>query len=64
MIDARDLRPGTRVRYQPVHTEEWREGELVRCSPNNEEWLVKNKFGRFWIHVTRLSLAEGQRPRE
>jgi len=49
-----ELRPGAKVRYSPVHTDEVREGELVRPSPTGEEWLVKNRFGRFWIHVTRL----------
>jgi hypothetical protein len=49
-----DLRPGAHVRYTPVHSDEPREGELVRSSPNQEEWLVKNRFGRFWIHVNRL----------
>lgn len=53
-----DLRRGVRVRYLPVHTTEWREGKLVRPSPTNEEWLVDNKLGRFWIHVTRLSPAQ------
>ena len=53
-----DLRRGARVRYLPVHTTEWREGKLVRSSPNDEEWLVENQLGRFWIHVTRLRPAE------
>lgn len=46
------------MRYLPVHTTEWREGKLVRPSPTNEEWLVDNELGRFWIHVTRLSPAQ------
>ena len=49
-----ELRPGARVRYSPVHTDEWREGKLIRSSPNGEEWLVENRFGRFWLHVSRL----------
>ncbi|MBM4434163.1 MAG: hypothetical protein FJ028_03450 [Chloroflexi bacterium] len=50
-----DLRRGARVRWQPVHTEEWREGKLVRPSPTNEEWLVESDTGqRYWIYVTRL----------
>ena len=40
--------------YSPAHSDEWREGELVKSSPNREEWLVKNRFGRFWLHVSRL----------
>ena len=49
-----ELRPGAQVRYTPVHSDESREGTLIRSSPNQEEWLVKNRFGRFWIHVSRL----------
>lgn len=53
-----DLRRGARVRWLPVHTEEWREGTLVRPSPTNEEWLVKSDTGQqYWIYVTRLSPA-------
>jgi hypothetical protein len=53
-----DLRSGARVRWQPVHTEEWREGKLVRPSPTNEEWLVKSDTGQqYWIYVTRLRPA-------
>lgn len=52
------LRPGARVRYTPVHSEQSREGELVKSSPNGEEWLVKNRFGRFWLHVNRLAPPE------
>lgn len=53
-----ELRSGARVRWQPAHTTEWREGKLIRPSPNNEEWLVECRLGRFWIHVTRLRPAE------
>lgn len=53
-----DLRRGVRVRWQPVHTEEWREGKLVRPSPTNEEWLVEGDTGqRYWIYVTQLRPA-------
>jgi hypothetical protein len=53
-----DLRSGARVRWQPVHTDEWREGKLVRPSPTNEEWLVKSDTGQqYWIYVTRLRPA-------
>jgi hypothetical protein len=53
-----DLRRGARVRWQPVHTEEWLEGKLIRPSPTNEEWLVKSDTGqRYWIYVTRLRPA-------
>jgi hypothetical protein len=56
------LRRGARVVYSPAHSDEWREGELVRSSPNGEEWLVKNRFGRFWLHVSRLRPAAGPQP--
>ncbi|MGH2500102.1 MAG: hypothetical protein ACRDF0_08455 [Candidatus Limnocylindria bacterium] len=49
-----ELRRGAKVRYLPAASEVWREGVLVRPSPNDEEWLVKNRFGRFWVHVGRL----------
>ena len=57
-----DLRSGTKVRYASAQGDPWRDGVLVRASPNGEEWLVKNRFGRFWIHVTRLRPAEEPRP--
>ncbi len=53
-----DLRPGARVLHAPAGTDLWREGTLVRSSPNGEEWLVKDRFGRFWVYVTRLRPAE------
>jgi hypothetical protein len=53
-----DLRKGTKVRYEPVHSGTSRDGVLVRPSANQEEWLVKNELGKFWIHVTRLRPAE------
>ncbi len=55
-----ELRSGARVRYSPVHSDEWREGELVKPSVNGEEWLVKNRFGKFWIHVNRLRPSEDE----
>jgi hypothetical protein len=54
VIQPRELRPGATVRYSPAHSDLWREGKLVRSSPNQEEWLVKNRYGSFWIHVSRL----------
>ena len=53
-----DLRSGATVRWHPAHSEEWRVGKLIRPSPTNEEWLVENELGRFWISVTRLENAE------
>lgn len=59
-----ELRAGARVRYRPVHTEDWRVGTLVRSSPNGEEWLLKNEMGRFWVHVSRLRPADGPLPEQ
>ena len=53
-----ELRPGLRIRYKPVAADEWQEGELVRSSPNGEEWLVKNRLGKFWISLDRMRLAD------
>jgi hypothetical protein len=55
-----DLRPGARVRYSPAHSDEWREGTIVKSSPNREEYLVENRYGRFWLHVGRLRPVEDQ----
>jgi hypothetical protein len=49
-----ELRPGARVRYNAADSGEWREGTLVKGSVNGEEWLVKNRFGKFWLHYSRL----------
>lgn len=49
-----ELRPGTKVRFGP----DQRVGELVRRSPNGEEWLVKDRFGRFWVNWDRLLPAD------
>ena len=54
-----ELRRGARVRWETVPGE-WREGKLVRPMPNDEEWLVENELGRFWVHVTRLRPVEGR----
>ena len=57
-----ELRPGARVRYVPAHSDEPREGEIVRVSSNGEEVLVKNRFGRFWLHFSRLRPVEETAP--
>lgn len=58
-----ELRPGTKVQYRAADSAEWREGTLVRASVNGEEWLVKNRFGKFWVNVGRLRPAsEPQEP--
>jgi hypothetical protein len=56
-----ELRKGARVSYR-LTDGSWRAGSLVRGSPNDEEWLVKNEFGRFWVPVTQLRPPEEPQP--
>jgi len=35
-----------------------RVGELVRSSPNGEEWLVKDRFGKFWLATNHIVLED------
>ena len=49
-----DLRPGATVQYLAAASNEWQIGTLVKASANGEEWLVKNRFGKYWLHVSRL----------
>lgn len=51
-----ELRRGTKVRFGP----DARVGELERASPNGEEWLVKDRFGKFWVATNRLRLVEDE----
>ena len=44
------LRRGMKVRFGPDQSV----GEIVRSSPNGEEWLVKDRMGRFWVNANRL----------
>lgn len=55
-----ELRSGAAVQYLSADTGEWREGTLVHASANGEEWLVKNRFGRFWLALSRLRPIEDQ----
>ena len=52
-----ELRTGVTVQYRAADSGEWREGMLVKGSANGEEWLVKNRFGKYWLHVSRLRPA-------
>jgi len=52
-----ELRPGVKVQYRAADSGEWREGTLVKSSANDEEWLVRNRFGRFWVRVGQLRPA-------
>jgi hypothetical protein len=45
-----------KVRFGP----DQRVGELVRSSPNGEEWLVKDRLGRFWVSVNRLQPTDAE----
>jgi len=54
MAPRLELRKGTRVLYRSPVEDIWQEAELVRGSSTGEEWLVKNRFGRYWVPVTRL----------
>lgn len=49
-----DPRPGIKVRFG----HDQRIGELVRASPNGEEWLVKDRLGRFWVATEKLRPAD------
>jgi len=57
VISPLELRPGAAVQYRAADSGEWREGTLVKSSANGEEWLVKNRFGRYWLNVGRLRPA-------
>lgn len=52
-----ELRPGAVVQYRAADSNEWRDGTLVKGSANGEEWLIKNRFGKYWLNVNRLRPA-------
>ncbi len=54
MAPRLELRKGAQVLYRSPVEDIWQEAELVRGSSTGEEWLVKNRFGRYWVPVTRL----------
>lgn len=62
MAPRLELRKGTRVLYRSPVEDIWQEAELVRGSSTGEEWLVKNRFGRYWVGVTRLRPALEPQP--
>jgi hypothetical protein len=45
------------VQYRAADSGEWRDGTLVKSSANGEEWLIKNRFGKYWLNVNRLRPA-------
>ncbi len=57
MAGRLELRKGARVLYR-LADGTWRDGALVRGSPNDEEWPVKTRFGNYWVHVTQLRPPE------
>lgn len=54
MASTLELRKGARVLYRSPVEDAWQTGELIHGSPTGEEWLVKNRFGQYWVPVTRL----------
>lgn len=61
MAPRLELRKGARVLYR-LADGTWLEAALVRGSPSGEEWLVKNRFGRYWVPVTQLRPAMESQP--
>jgi hypothetical protein len=62
MAPTLDLRKGARVLYRSPVLDGWQQGELVHGSSTGEEWLVKDRFGKYWVAVTQLRPAEGSQP--
>ena len=57
MASTLDLRKGARVLYRSSVEDGWQTGELMHGSATGEEWLVKNRFGQYWVPVTQLRPA-------
>ncbi len=65
MAPALELRSGARVRFlRSGSGGEWTEAKLIRPSTTNEEWLVEDRVGRFWVQVSRLRPPEGPQPED
>jgi len=62
MASTLELRKGARVLYRSPMEDAWQTGELIHGSPTGEEWLVKNRFGQYWVSVTRLRPATEPQP--
>jgi hypothetical protein len=62
MAPRLELRKGAQVLYRSPVEDAWQQGELVHGSSTGEEWLVKNRFGQYWVPVTQLRPAEGPQP--
>ncbi len=62
MATKLDLRKGAQVMYRSPVADIWQEAELIRGSSTGEEWLVKNRFGEYWVPVTQLRPSLGPQP--
>ena len=62
MAPRLELRKGAQVLYRSPVEDAWQQGELVHGSSTGEEWLVKNRFGQYWVPVTQLRPADGPQP--
>jgi hypothetical protein len=62
MAPTLELRKGAQVLYRSPVEDMWEEGELVRGSTTGEEWLVKNRFGQYWVPVTQLRPSAEPQP--
>jgi hypothetical protein len=61
MAPRLELRKGAQVLYR-LADGTWLEAALVRGSSTGEEWLVKNRFGQYWVPVTQLRPALEPQP--
>ena len=57
MASTLELRKGAQVLYRNPADDGWQQGELVHGSSTGEEWLVKSRFGKYWVAVTQLRPA-------
>jgi hypothetical protein len=62
MAPTLELRKGTRILYRSAAEDMLQEGQHVRGSTTGEEWLVKNRFGEYWVPVTQLRPALEPQP--
>jgi hypothetical protein len=62
MAPTLELRKGAQVLYRDPIEDTWRQGQLVRGSPSGEEWLIKDRFGQYWVPVTQLRPASEPQP--
>lgn len=62
MAPKLELRKGAQVLYRSPVEDIWQTAVLVRGSSTGEEWLVKNRFGQYWVPVTQLRPSEEPQP--